>query len=90
MRELINVAPSLIVTLWNRILFLSYKFKEQNILCAHEFSWFVKKIVYTTCGVHGILALISGANFVEDILLGKSETVYFSALFHKKKIILKE
>ena len=43
----------------------------------------------TTYDVLGISALISGAIFVENKFFSKSETAYFSALFHKK-IIPKE
>ena len=66
------------------------KLKKQNVVCAHEFSWSVaKKVVCTTYDVLGISALISGAIFVENNFFSKSETAYFSALFHEK-IILKE
>ena len=44
---------------------------------------FTKKVVCTTYNVLGILALISGAIFVEIIFSSKSETAYFSARFHK-------
>ena len=44
-------------------LIIFVKLKKQNVLCAHEFSWFAKKVVYTTYDVLGISALISGAIF---------------------------
>ena len=65
------------------------KLKKQNVVCAHEFSWSVQYSRMCTYDVLGILALISGAIFVENNIFSKSDTAYFSALFHEK-IILKE
>ena len=42
------------------------KNKKQNVVCAYEFSWFGKKVVGTTYDVLEILAVISGAIFVEN------------------------
>ena len=36
------------------------KFKKKNVVCAHEFSWFAKKVICTTYDILGILAVISG------------------------------
>ena len=43
------------------------KIKKQNVVCAHKFSWFAKKVVCTTYDFLRISALISGAIFVENI-----------------------
>ena len=40
-----------------------------NVLCAHEFSWFAKKVVCTTYDVLGISAFISGVIFGENIYI---------------------
>ena len=66
------------------------KFKNQNVVCALEFSGTTRKS-YVQCTTYDILeisALIAGTIFVENIVFSKSETAYFPALFHKN--ILKE
>ena len=55
-------------------LIIFVKLKKQNIVRAHEFSWFAMKVVCTTYNLLGISALISGP----------CEMVYFFALFHDK------
>ena len=44
------------------------KYKKQNVVCAHEFSWFAKKVICTIYNILGISALISGAIFDENFL----------------------
>ena len=61
------------------------KLKKQNVECAHEISWFTKKVVYVQkTMVFGISALIADAIFVENIFYSKSESAYISAFFNKK------
>ena len=45
------------------------KLKKQNVVSAHGFSWFAKKVVCTTYDVLGILALNSGAIFVDKRMI---------------------
>ena len=68
-------------SLYSNKLIIFVKLRKQNVVCAHEFSWFAKKVVCTTYDVMGISALISGAICVENNIFSQSETVYFSALF---------
>ena len=49
-----------------RKLIIFVKFMIQNVICAHEFSWITKKDLHTINDILGILAVISGAIFVEN------------------------
>ena len=66
------------------------KLKKQNVVCAHEFSWFAKKVACTTYDVLGIFTLISGAVFGEIKFLANVERQTLLLFFIKKKVILKE
>ena len=61
---------------------------HENVVCAHKFSWFAKKVVCATCvyDVLGILAVISSTIFVENDFFNKYETAYFLHSFIKKFI----
>ena len=57
---------------------------QETCVCAHKFTWFAKKVACTTYDVLGILALISGTIFIENIFVNKSKTASFSAFFLKE------
>ena len=58
--------------------------KETNVVCAHKFSWFAKKVVCTTYDVLGILPLILGAIFDEIRFSANLKWQSFLHLFIKK------
>ena len=50
-----------------------YKIQAKNVVCAHKFSWLVKKVIYTTYIVLGFLALLQkDRNVHTTIILNRS------------------
>ena len=63
------------------------KFKEQNVVCAHEFSWPRKSYVpHMTCLEFWFLFHVP---FLGEYFFRKYRIAYFSALFHKKNLFKK-
>ena len=62
------------------------KLKKQNVVCADEFSWFARKVVYTTYVILGISALILGSIFGEKYFFTNLKWQNFLHFFIKNHI----